>query len=572
MKKKYSLRRLIMQSWALLMNVVVLLPVFYGVYLVRRNRGLYLNSLQYVADSNALLLSKDIYAMQETVNAIFANDASYRQLKQRSLSDYDQIHAMQGLRDSMNSQVGSIDYDGGLYYYDAGRGAMRSLYSNREDEARLNHLNSALIDYLIGGEGEIRRSGQFLCDGELYYSYCIVSQEKYLGCLINLTRYFPREEGTAIYYVTDGRVTDTSGREAGPGEAVLEAASDGEQRLLPDGTALAAAPVEHSAIKLAFVSSTGNELSLFRQPPFWMLIIFTPAVTLLFLLWFLRILRNTLLSPVEHIANRAAEIQRHIEHPEEEEVHTAEDEKVIEYAEINRRIDETLLRVSELQRARHREEQRANEAQLQYYQLQVNPHFFLNCLNNISTLLESRKTEAADSLIRDLSTHFRYVFQRRTKLVTVAEEIREIRAYCNIYAVKGGSPVLFQADVKTEAENLAVPILGIQTFVENSIKHQSQGGQILQIKVQARLSDDEQGEKQLRVTASDNGSGYSEENLAEFNAPVEDYEYRGEHVGIANLKARMHLIYGDKAQLYFYNGPYGGACMELALPAESTEN
>ncbi len=159
MKKKYSLRRLIMQSWALLMNVVVLLPVFYGVYLVRRNRGLYLNSLQYVADSNALLLSKDIYAMQETVNAIFANDASYHQLKQRSLSDYDQIHAMQGLRDSMNNQVGSIDYDGGLYYYDAGRGAMRSLYSNREDEARLNHLNSALIDYLTGREGEIRRSG-----------------------------------------------------------------------------------------------------------------------------------------------------------------------------------------------------------------------------------------------------------------------------------------------------------------------------------------------------------------------------------------------------------------------------
>lgn len=37
-------------------------------------------------------------------------------------------------------------------------------------------------------------------------------------------------------------------------------------------------------------------------------------------------------------------------------------------------------------------------------------------------------------------------------------------------------------------------------------------------------------------------------------------------VGVDNIKYRIYLLYGDKAKLYFYNSPAGGAVTEILLP------
>ena len=245
--------------------------------------------------------------------------------------------------------------------------------------------------------------------------------------------------------------------------------------------------------------------------------------------------------------------------------------QIEEFVQINKRIDEMLEQMIQLQKREFEEKQRVKEVQLQYYQLQANPHFFLNCLNTISLLLDNHSLDAANDMIRSFSSYFRYIFREQKKPVTVEKEIREVRAYCNIYSIKGGFPILLQVDVKEEAEKCQIPILCIQTFVENSVKYAAKTGGILTVKIQVGILEEETGERKLSICISDNGTGYPDEMLEELNRPVTDFQFRSYHVGIDNLKYRIYLMY-QEANWYFYNSPYGGAISEVTLPEVKTEH
>ena len=74
----------------------------------------------------------------------------------------------------------------------------------------------------------------------------------------------------------------------------------------------------------------------------------------------------------------------------------------------------------------------------------------------------------------------------------------------------------------------------------------------------------------MRIRLSDNGVGYSQEVLEKINAPEMEI-YGKQHVGIANLKKRLQLIYKTDFQIAFYNEAKGGACTFLCLPLEKRE-
>ena len=140
-----------------------------------------------------------------------------------------------------------------------------------------------------------------------------------------------------------------------------------------------------------------------------------------------------------------------------------------------------------------------------------------------------------------------------------------MEAYCHIYMVRGEMPILILQEVERELLDCRVPILAIQTFVENAVKHANRPGQILSVEVAVKELEREDG-LYISIRISDNGKGYPEERLEELNAPVTEFRYHSRHVGIDNVKYRIYLMYGERAQLFFYNGPSKGAVAELLLP------
>ena len=174
-------------------------------------------------------------------------------------------------------------------------------------------------------------------------------------------------------------------------------------------------------------------------------------------------------------------------------------------------------------------------------------------------------------MIYSVSRHFRYVFQDYNSQVLLEEELEEVSAYCNIYIIKNSVPLLLQQQVSEETKAYKVPILCIQTFVENSIKYAVSKDRVLSVTIRAnRIKDEERA--YLRICIMDNGEGYRPEVLEQLNRPVKEFQYHSRHVGVDNIKYRIFLLYGEKAKLYFYNSPAGGAVTEMLLPQEENES
>ena len=203
------------------------------------------------------------------------------------------------------------------------------------------------------------------------------------------------------------------------------------------------------------------------------------------------------------------------------------------------------------------------QAQLQYLHMQIRPHFFLNCLNMIYSMAGEKKYADIQELILDLSTYLRSTFKNSFKPVSLEEEIRSVNSYIRIQQIGTELPPQLDFEIDADISQASIPPLSILTFVENSIKHSSLIDTPLEIRIKCRKLASEDG-GYLNITVSDNSAGFPAEILKTLNGPANEV-YNDYHVGIANLKQRLRLLYGEKATLYFRNLA-GGACAELFLP------
>lgn len=570
-RKQFTLRQMVFICWGAMLGIVVVLMLSYSGIIWHNSRDELLDNAELVVRHYGSRLDKDIAGMMEAVNSIFANNFHYKRLRSSRLDDYDWVGAAYYINGSIQEKVDSLDYPGGMFFYDAERDSMRSVYSNYNYPGTKLERDLKLREALPC-DPAIHKDYVFMeCVGESWLIYFFGVQNKYLGFTIDLNSYFGEEEKANISYVyQEDQIVAQIGDSQVAASDILEILGGDKSGIGRNGEILT--PVRLSSMDMTLVISIASLklYEIWEQPDFWLVVILIPAVFLAILLLSLKNLKGVLLYPVEHISRRINEMVSEEENAEPQEVLYGL--RIEEFSRINRQIDEVLERMVRLQEEKFRERQRVNEVQLQYYQLQVNPHFFLNCLNTISSLLEANSVDVANDMIRSFSSYFRYVFRDQRKPVTVEEEMKEVRAYCNIYSIKGGFPILLQSDIKEEAKDCRIPILCIQTFVENSIKHAMKEGMILTVKVKAGIVTDEEGKRRVSISIADNGCGYPEELLEELNRPVTDFRFRPYHVGIDNLKYRICLACQGQGNWYFCNSPYGGSATEIILPEVRDEH
>ena len=230
----------------------------------------------------------------------------------------------------------------------------------------------------------------------------------------------------------------------------------------------------------------------------------------------------------------------------------------------------TMLDIIQQQKIDAYEQRLATQhAQLQYLHLQIRPHFFLNCLNILYSLAGEKKYDAIQELALNLSTYLRHIFKDGSKLVPLETELASVENYIRIQQAGAQIPPQLKVIIDADTPKVMVPPLSLLTFVENSIKHSSRQDSPLEIRIKcSRLPGDEEG--YLYVSISDNGGGFTEEQLKELNSPGENI-YTDRHVGIVNIRNRLHLLFGSRATLSFRN-LIDGACVELFLPINSEKD
>ncbi|WP_298781485.1 sensor histidine kinase [uncultured Polaribacter sp.] len=108
-------------------------------------------------------------------------------------------------------------------------------------------------------------------------------------------------------------------------------------------------------------------------------------------------------------------------------------------------------------------------------QLQMNPHFIFNVLNSIKALGNSGKTEELNSTISSFSKLLRNILNNsRLEEISLHSEINSLKNYIELEQKM--SSKIFNYDITTslnsiDPEEILIPSMLIQPFIENSIKH-----------------------------------------------------------------------------------------------------
>ena len=234
------------------------------------------------------------------------------------------------------------------------------------------------------------------------------------------------------------------------------------------------------------------------------------------------------------------------------------------YAVFNQLIDniQTLkLDVYEKELSKQRVEQ-------QFLHIQLRNHFFLNCLNILYALAQTKDCELIQQMVLYLVGYFRHISQDGIKSVSLLSEIEHVKDYISIQQIRFPGRIQFNYTMDAELESFLVPPLIILTFIENSIVHaQGPKRSIMCIDMELIAKKKSDG-TYLCIHISDNGRGFTSEQLKMLNAPVADVQIGAEHgIGIHNIRNRLNLLYGNKALLIISNAPLGhGAVIEMELP------
>ncbi len=194
------------------------------------------------------------------------------------------------------------------------------------------------------------------------------------------------------------------------------------------------------------------------------------------------------------------------------------------------------------------------ESKLRMLQLQIEPHFLFNTLGSARQLAERGAPDAA-KLIGELILFLRAASPAlRDERTTLAQEATLIEAYLAIMKRRIARRLDYAVDVPPALRDVQVPPGMLITLAENAIKHgiepSARGGRI---DVSAALETGP-ARARLALTVADTGAG-----LASTAQP-------GQGIGLANVRERLMLLYGDRAELELTENEPRGFVARILLP------
>ena len=186
------------------------------------------------------------------------------------------------------------------------------------------------------------------------------------------------------------------------------------------------------------------------------------------------------------------------------------------------------------------------EQQLEYLRYQINPHFFMNTLNNIHALVDI-DPEQAKGTILELSKMMRFVLYEGNKQgVPLSRELDFIRHYVTLMQLRFTDKVKITLNLPQQLPDRQIPPLILITFIENAFKH--------------GISYQRESFIEITVTVEDEMLQFKCRN----SQADQSIEEKG-GVGLANVRKRLNLIYGSNYSLRIVDAP-DVYSVELMLP------
>jgi len=191
------------------------------------------------------------------------------------------------------------------------------------------------------------------------------------------------------------------------------------------------------------------------------------------------------------------------------------------------------------------------QAQLQRLAQQMQPHFLFNALNTISSLMHT-DVDRADATLIQLADVLRTTLDvSDLHQAPLSTELRLAQGYARIMQERYADRVSIDWRIDDDTLACALPVMSVQPLLENIFKHTvEQRRQQTRIVASARRD----GQDLLVTLEDDTGA------LAPSSASG---------IGLANLRERLSLLYGERASLALSQLAPAGVRAQLRVPCAS---
>ena len=194
------------------------------------------------------------------------------------------------------------------------------------------------------------------------------------------------------------------------------------------------------------------------------------------------------------------------------------------------------LRWIEAENEKIRLEKENMATQLVLLQNQISPHFFMNTLNNIHSLVDKNSVEAKEAIIK-LSKMMRYLlYETGTEKTTLKKEIEFLESYINLMKLRYSAKVRISLNLPAYIPEKMIPPFLFLSLIENAFKHGISYKEESFIDIDFNL-----GENRLLLVIKNSKSGKPEQK-----------EFSG--IGIENTRKRLALLFGNNYHLEIIDG------------------
>ena len=277
----------------------------------------------------------------------------------------------------------------------------------------------------------------------------------------------------------------------------------------------------------------------------------------------IRVYYQSVLRPMKQFVNSLKNTE------EEQWINENGNNNILELEMASKEFKGLLRKIKALKIDIYEKELARQKTELEAMQMQIKPHFYLNCLSLIHGMADVAKQEKIVYITEILSNYMRYVMRDAFEPRQLKEEIEFIQNYVEIQQIRYGKEAFsFEVIMDNNMEEYLVPTLIIHNFVENAITHAVSLDNHVEITLYIVNENYEDGEY-LYICVSDTGKGFPPDILEAIEQDKPIYYNDRKHIGIQNSLKRLKIMYGDKAKINFTNMDEGyGAVVEITIPVK----
>ena len=174
------------------------------------------------------------------------------------------------------------------------------------------------------------------------------------------------------------------------------------------------------------------------------------------------------------------------------------------------------------------------QSELAFLRNQISPHFFMNTLNNIHSLIDVDTEEAKDSLIR-LSKMMRHLlYDSEQNKIALKKEIEFIQSYIDLMKLRYTDKVKINFIANTYNPKVEIPPLLFTSLIENAFKH--------------GISYLEDSFINIELSTTETSLNFQISNsIAPLNEAKKDRSNSG--IGLENTRKRLDLLYDENYEM-----------------------